>query len=319
MKPLTLTTSSQKDYELIDSGDGEKLERYGSVVIVRPDPQIIWPKRLPIEQWLAADAEFSKKAETKKWSQKKGVPESWPVVLGGNTFIVRLTSFKHTGIFPEQFEQWEFMIDIISRAQSGAHGGMYDRKSKESISVLNLFGYTGGATMACLQAGAEVTHVDASRSALTWAKENCAASGFADGARLILEDALVFAHKELKRGKKYDAIIMDPPAFGRGAKGEIWKIEEKLAELLDVTTSLLSDTPLFIILNGYAAGYSAIGYANALEAALEKNVVKKNAQAKSMVASGILEAGELTIEESVAATGVARHLPAGIFARWRAF
>lgn len=298
MTPLTLTTTPQKDYELIDSGDGEKLERYGSVVIVRPDPQIIWPKRLPIEQWLAADAEFSKKAGTKKWSQKKGVPESWPVVLGGNTFIVRLTSFKHTGIFPEQFEQWEFMKDIISCATSDA-----------PISVLNLFGYTGGATMACLQAGAEVTHVDASRSALTWAKENIEASGFVDGARLILEDALVFAQKELKRGKKYDAIIMDPPAFGRGAKGEIWKIEEKLAELLEVTTLLLSDTPLFIILNGYAAGYSAIGYANALEAALGKDTV----------ASGILEAGELTIEESVTTTGAVRHLPAGIFARWRAF
>jgi len=181
----------------------------------------------------------------------------------------------------------------------------------EKVSVLNLFAYTGGATMACAQEGAEVTHVDASHGTVNWAKENAVASGLAEAPiRWIVEDALVFAKKELKRGKKYDAIIMDPPAFGRGAKGEIWKIEEKFIELLEVATKLLSDKPLFFVLNGYSAGYSAIGYANVLQAALE---------ARGIQSENMLEAGELAIRGEGIKGGIGGVLlPAGIFARWRA-
>ena len=312
---LILNTEKEKEYALIDSGDGEKLERFGEVVVRRPDPQALWPQSLPIKEWLKADAEFPKNAEVtedadgnakkgaKTWTKKPSVPEKWEMNFGQLRFGMKLTPFKHTGLFPEQLSQWEFMRQALKDA--------WQMDNHAEISVLNLFAYTGGASMACAQERAMVTHVDASHGTVAWAKENAALSGLEEAPiRWIVDDALVFAKKELKRGKKYDGIIMDPPAFGRGAKGEIWKIEEKFIELIEVTTKLLSDKPVFFVLNGYSAGYSAIGYANALQAALD---------ARGITVAGTFEAGELAIRGEANEKGIGGMLlPAGIFARWRA-
>lgn len=305
---LILKNGAEKDYALIDSGDGEKLERFGDVIVRRPDPQALWPRVLDVKDWLKADAEFPKTGEVtedaegnvtkgaKAWMKKPSVPEKWDIDFGGLKFGIKLTPFKHTGLFPEQLSQWGYMRQVIKAAH------LID--SQREISVLNLFAYTGGASMVCAQEGAELTHVDASHGTVNWAKENAVLSGLSEAPiRWIVEDALVFAKKELKRGKKYDAIIMDPPAFGRGAKGEIWKIEEKFLELLEVTTKLLSDKPLFLVVNGYSAGYSALGYGNALKAALKARGIT----------AGTLESGELAIESEHGAA-----LPAGIFTRWQA-
>jgi 23S rRNA (cytosine1962-C5)-methyltransferase len=202
-------------------------------------------------------------------------------------FIIRPTSFKHTGLFPEQLPNWEWAGDKI-------------RNAGRPINVLNLFGYTGGATLAAARAGASVTHVDASKTAVAWAKENAAASGLADAPiRFIVEDVVAFVKREVKRGTKYDAIIMDPPAFGHGPDGELWKIEEHLLELMKLCQELLSDTPLFVLMSGYAAGYSPLAFGYNLEQ-FEKKF------------GGRVECGDLAIQQR----GSERMLPCGIFARW---
>lgn len=286
-----LMTKASKDYELLDSGEGEKLERFGQYTLRRPDPQALWKKNLAEKTWKEADASFLRAAESGKWKKKENMTNEWFVEMGNLKFLIKPTAFKHTGLFPENEPNWSWIIEQIKKAKKGG---------KETVKVLNLFGYTGGATLAALSAGAEVTHIDGSKSAITWARQNAEASKLDDKpVRWIEEDARKFVQREIKRGNKYDAIIMDPPAFGHGANKELWKIEEDFIQLLDSCAEILSSNPLFILVNGYSAGYSAIAYENSLLPIVEKF-------------GGQIESGELTIEESKSG----RLLPAGIFARW---
>jgi 23S rRNA (cytosine1962-C5)-methyltransferase len=283
---MILKTTKQKDYQLLDSGNGEKLEQYGSYVLRRPDPEALWEKSKN-ELWNNVDLQFIRNGTKTKWVSKDGTPKNWDISFGYLNFSIRPTSFKHTGLFPEQLPNWQWTENII-------------KKENRKISVLNLFGYTGGATLACAKAGAEVCHVDGSKTAVEWARINAELSGLKDAPiRWIVDDVLVFLKREIKRGRKYDAIIMDPPSFGHGPKDELWKIEEHFLLLMKLFKEILSDDPLFIIINGYTAGYSAIAYENNL-----KDIMKEY--------KGQIEIGELTIEE----TGGERLLPCGIFARW---
>ncbi len=289
MNSKILITKANKDYELLDSGDGYKLERFGEVVLSRPDPQALWKKSAP-DKWDTVAAEFKRgegsSGKTGSWKKSVEIPASWPIEMSGIKFNIKPTPFKHVGIFPEQSANWDWMKELV--------------KARPDAKVLNLFGYTGGATLACADAGADVTHVDSSKAALNWANENAESSGLKDKPiRWILEDAASFVKKEVKRGKKYDAIIMDPPAFGHGDKGETWKIEDDFVPFFDMTMELLSDNPLFVLVNGYASGYSPLAYENNLKAVLEKY-------------GGQIESGELAILES----GSGRLLPCGIFSRW---
>ncbi len=291
MKRITLTTQGVKGYELIDSGLEEKFERYGSVRLVRPDPQALWQKTLAIQAWDGVDASYVREGREGEWKAKKPLPKEWPIEIGGLTVHIKPTSFKHTGVFPEQVPNWQWLRESIEKAK---------KAGKQEVSVLNLFGYTGGATIAALQAGASVCHVDASKSAVSWARENAELSGVADKpVRWIIEDVLTFVEREIKRGNKYDFILMDPPAFGHGPKDELWKFEEHFLELMRLCKELLSEKPCGILINGYAAGYSASAFAYNLTPFVEQY-------------GGDIEFGELTIEE----TAGKRLLPCGIFARW---
>ena len=216
MDKLTiLTTENEKDYDLVDSGDGEKLERYGDYLLSRPDPQALWSKMKP-KEWEKAHGVFIRNAQKASWKMKDSVPAEWQINLAGLTFIISPTSFKHTGVFPEQSSNWNWLFENIQKEKT--------KSPDKNISVLNLFGYTGGATLACAKAGAEVTHVDGSKSAINWAKENAKASGLQDAPiRWILDDVRKFVAREIKRGKRYDGIILDPPAFGHGAKKRFGK------------------------------------------------------------------------------------------------
>jgi len=281
MQSLFLITKPSKDYELIDSGNGEKLERFGSVVTARPDPQVLWEKAHGVK-WNEATVRFRE-----EWTGKKNVPVDWQVSFSGITFHLKLSAFKHVGIFPEQEENWDWIESEIQRLSKPLH-------------VLNLFGYTGGATLFALKAGASVTHVDGSKTALSWARENAEASGLgAKPVRWILDDALAFVKREIRRGNRYDAIVLDPPSFGRGPEGEVWKIETHLPLLLSMLPELLSEKPVFVLLNGYASGYSPLAYTNSILPLKEKF-------------GGTVFSGELGIEESLSR----RILPAGIWARW---
>ncbi len=283
-----LTTSPTTDYALLDSGEGEKLERYGTVILARPDPQSLWHKHAP-EKWATAQAVFSRVNEKAGWKMNTEVPERWQISLADLKFWIKPTSFKHTGLFPEQVGNWNWIRETI-------------KNSGKKVSVLNLFGYTGGASLAAAQAGADVCHVDGSKAAVTWARENAEISGLADKPiRWILDDARAFVKREIKRGKTYHGIIMDPPAFGHGPTGEAWNIEKDFLELLELCKQVLTPDPLFFLINGYASGYSALAYENNLTELMKAY-------------PGSLEMGELTIEEE----GSKRLLPAGIFARWKA-
>ena len=286
-----LTARAEEGYELLDSGGEEKLERFGTYVLARPDPQALWEKKLPPSEWKKADARYEREGKSGKWHMKKDMPKEWQIAYGGLQFMIRPTAFKHTGIFPEQAPNWEW-IDTLIRANG--------RIRKESVRVLNLFAYTGGATLAVARAGAEVVHLDASKVAVSWAKENAELSGLGSAPiRWIVDDAMQFVQRELKRGNRYDGIIMDPPAFGHGPKDELWKIEENFLSFVGSCKKLLSEKPLFFLINGYAAGYSHHAFRYNLE---------------SLVSGfgGDIESGELAIQESK--TG--RVLPAGIYARW---
>ncbi len=287
MDRITLTTKAQEGYELIDSGCEEKLERFGEVVLARPDPQALWPKKLATSQWDLANGRYIRDSGEGKWTGN--IPQEWQIEFGGLKLLVKPTSFKHTGIFPEHMPGWQWVGESITKRGGG-------------VKVLNLFGYTGGYTLAAAKAGAEVTHVDASKTAVAWARENAALSDLAEApVRWIVEDVLVYLRRELKRGVKYDAIIMDPPAFGHGPHDELWKFEEHFLELMSLCEQLLSEQPLFVLVNGYAAGYSPLAFAYNLDGISKKF-------------GGTVEYGDLTIAES----NSERLLPAGIFARWRA-
>jgi 23S rRNA (cytosine1962-C5)-methyltransferase len=287
----------EKDYELLDSGNGEKLERFGNVVLARPDPQALWKKRLSEKEWEKADGIFVKSAAGGAWKFRPNAPKQWEIELAGLRFVIKPSTFKHVGVFPEQISNWQWMQEKIREAKA--------KNPEKSISVLNLFGYTGGATLACAEAGAEVCHVDGSRVAIKWAGDNARASKLENKPiRWIPDDAREFVARENRRGNKYDAIILDPPTFGRGPKGEVWKIENELLPLIESCRTLLSEHPLFILINGYAAGYSAIAYGNILFDITQK-------------LPGSVECGELTLAQtSDMDTAERRLLPAGIMARW---
>lgn len=238
------TASHWQDYEILDTGDGEKLERWQTARLVRPDPQIIWrTPRSP--QWAAADAAYLRSREGGgHWEFRKKLPESWVIQYKGLSFRIRPTGFKHTGLFPEQAVNWDFLQSVI-------------RSASRPVKVLNLFAYTGGATLACAAAGAKVCHVDASKGMVQWARENAQLSGLQEKPiRWIVDDCKKFVEREIRRGTRYDAIVMDPPSYGRGPGGEVWKLEEQIYPLVELCAQVLSDKPLFFLLNSYTTGLS---------------------------------------------------------------
>lgn len=231
-----------KDYEVLDTSSGEKLERWGDFILVRPDPQVIWNTRRTAPEWKRKNGHYHRSSKGGGQWEFFALPEQWEISYGELTFHLKPFSFKHTGLFPEQAVNWDWAGERIRSAGRPAR-------------VLNLFAYTGGATVACAKAGAAVTHVDASKGMVSWAKENAAASGLADAPiRYLVDDCVKFVEREIRRGNKYDGIIMDPPSYGRGPKGEIWKIEEKVYPLIQLCTSLMSEDPLFFLINSYTTG-----------------------------------------------------------------
>ncbi|WP_124098045.1 class I SAM-dependent methyltransferase [Ruminococcus sp. Marseille-P6503] len=234
-----------QDYKIIDTSDGDKLESWGGKVLVRPDPQIIWKTPRKTDLWDKADAVYHRSSKGGgEWEYRKKLPESWNISYGELSFIIRPTGFKHTGLFPEQAVNWDYMADKI-------------KKAGRPIKVLNLFAYTGGATLACANAGAQVSHVDASKGMVQWARENAAASGLSDKpVRWLVDDCLKFVQREIRRGNRYDAVVMDPPSYGRGPGGEVWKLEDCIYDLVKTCSEALSDKPLFFLLNSYTTGLS---------------------------------------------------------------
>lgn len=276
-----------KDYELLDTGEGEKLERFGSYTFVRPFESAFWPKTLSKKEWENIDGKFwSSKVGSKpgwKFTMSKrhfDIKDKWAMEYKGIRFMVSPTLFRHFGFFPEQAVHWDFIEEKIKNAPKTVFGAPFP-----AVKFLNLFGYTGVASLFALRAGAQVTHIDASKQSLDWAKENQKASGLADlPMRLIEDDVLKFLEREIKRGNKYDAVIMDPPKFGRGPKGETWKLEESLPKLLSLVQKVLSDKPLFVILTSYAVDSSALSLGYALREMMQD-------------LKGEIEVGELCVEE----------------------
>ncbi len=233
------------DYELIDASGGERLERWGDIILIRPDPQIIWNTEKKDKRWKNAHARYIRSSQGGgKWQVYKNLPDRWNIKYGNLSFNVRTMGFKHTGVFPEQAVNWDFAADII-------------RGADRQLSVLNLFGYTGCATLSALDAGAKVCHVDASKGMVQWARDNAHESGLADKpVRWLVDDCIKFVNRELRRGNRYDGIIMDPPSYGRGPGGEVWKLEEQIYSFVELCAQLLSEDARFFILNSYTAGLS---------------------------------------------------------------
>ena len=254
-----IISNDWKDYEILDMANGEKLERWGDFKLIRPDPQIIWKNKSFPNKWNDANARYNRSnTGGGAWEYKKRLPESWQVKYKNLTFNIKPMGFKHTGLFPEQAVNWDWMIEKIKDA-------------KREIKVLNLFAYTGGATVACLSAGASVCHVDSSKGMTTWAKENVESSGLRDKTvRFIVDDVIKFVNREIRRGNKYDAIIMDPPSYGRGKNGEVWQFENNISDLVELCTEVLSDNPLFFLINSYTTGISSKVLANLLELNMKK-------------------------------------------------
>ena len=248
-----------KDYEILDMANGEKLERWGNYILERPDPQIVWQDKTFKDKWKKVDAIYHRsKKGGGYWENINDIKASWQVKYKDLTFNIKQMGFKHTGLFPEQAVNWDYMIDKI-------------KNSNRKIKVLNLFAYTGGATVACAYAGADVVHVDSSRGMVLWAKENIESSNLTDRyIRFIVDDVIKFVKREIRRGNKYDAIIMDPPSFGRGANGEVWNIEESLYPLIKLCMEVLSDNPLFFLINSYTTGMSPKVLENILYMTLDK-------------------------------------------------
>ena len=281
-----------KDYQIIDMADGQKLERWGDIYLVRPDPQIIWKEKTFPEKWKLADAKYVRSHEGGgRWEYKKSIPKSWQIKYKHLSFNVKPMGFKHTGVFPEQAVNWDWMYNKIKDA-------------KREISVLSLFAYTGCASVACLSAGAKVVHVDSSKGMCEWAKENVSLSGLRDRPiRFLVDDVIKFVNREIRRGNKYDAIIMDPPSYGRGANGEVWKFEENISDLIGLCMNVISDKPLFFLINSYTTGISS----QVLE-----NILKLKSENSKKLLNGRFENGEigLPMENSDLI------LPCGIYSRW---
>lgn len=280
-----------KDYEVMDTGGGEKLERWGDIVLRRPDPQIIWPLTQETADWRNVHGHYHRSSSGGgKWDMKKLVPERWTISYGPLKFHIKPTSFKHTGLFPEQAANWSWMMDKIKGAG-------------RPISVLNLFAYTGGATTAAAYAGASVVHVDAAKGMVQWAKENIQLSGLTDRpVRFITDDVFKFVQREQRRGNRYDAVIMDPPSYGRGPNGETWKLEESLYPFLESCMNIISDQPLFVLINSYTTGISPTVLHNMLSMTMQQKY------------GGQISAGEIGLP--ITRTGL--NLPCGILGRWEA-
>ena len=275
-----------KDFEVLDTGSGEKLERWGRFVLARPDPQVIWP-RAQDGLWQRADAHYARSDRGGgAWEFRAQLPDKWVISYGDLRFYVRPTGFKHTGLFPEQAANWDAMAALL-KARPGAR-------------VLNLFAYTGGASLACAAAGAHVTHVDAAKGMVLWAKENRELSGLPETSfRFIVEDALAFVRREIRRGSRYDGVVMDPPSYGRGPTGEVWKLENELYRLADTCAQALSDDPLFFFINSYTTGF---------QPAVLQNILLKTVVSRY---GGEIESRELCLP--VLSGGV---LPCGATGRW---
>ena len=278
-----------KDYKILDMSNGEKVESWNGVILQRPDPQIIWNEKQNMKVWNKVDAIYHRsKTGGGYWENIKNVPSSWQIKYKELTFNLKLMGFKHTGLFPEQAFNWDFIIDKI-------------KKEKRKIKVLNLFAYTGGATCASAYAGADVVHVDSSKGMVDWAKENIKSSNLEDKyVRFIVDDCIKFVEREIRRGNKYDAIIMDPPSFGRGANKEVWRFEENLYDLVNLCTKVLSDDPLFFLINSYTTGISSTVLSNVLSLTVNKKYNGK-------ITSG--EVGLPTVNSDLI-------LPCGIYGRW---
>ena len=288
-----ITPNNFKDYELIDASNGEKLERFGKYILLRPDPTIIWDNGNLLEKYKGKiDAVYYRSNKGGgHWENLKKIPSTWTINYKNLTFNIKQMGFKHTGIFPEQAVNWDYMMNKIEKA-------------KRPIKVLNLFGYTGCASIACLSKGAHVTHVDASRGMVEVCKENAISSNLKDKPiRYLVDDVLKFVKREIRRGNTYDAIVMDPPSYGRGANGEVWDIEKDLANLVNLCLSILSDKPLFFIINSYTTGLSKTSLENLL-------VTTVNKKYKGIVSSD--EIG-LKIKDNNLV------LPCGIYGRWESY
>jgi 23S rRNA (cytosine1962-C5)-methyltransferase len=288
-QPVLMRTEAWSDYALIDSGDGRKLERYGPYRIVRPEPQCFWKPRLSPAEWDRADAVFdpTDEDEAGRWRLRDGPADAWPMAWGDVRYWGRFTAFRHLAVFPEQAANWAWLDERLRAGPPGQR-------------VLNLFGYTGVASLVCAAAGAHVTHVDASKRAVGWARDNTALSEMADRpVRWICEDARRYVQREVRRGARYDGIILDPPKYGRGPTGEIWRLFEDLPELAALCAELLSETASFLLLNAYAARISGASLAHLLGQALEDR-------------GGRIDWGELALQEE----GGGRQIGLSFFARW---
>jgi len=281
-----LTPNDWKDYALLDAGGGEKLERWGEIKVIRPDPQAIWPRTAP-EVWKKPHMYYHRsKSGGGHWDKLLPTPDTWDISFGELRFHIRPTGFKHMGLFPEQAVNWRWMMDKIKAAA-------------RPVKILNLFAYTGGATVACLSAGASVVHIDAAKGMNAQAKDNIILSGLGDAPhRIMADDVLKFVQRENRRGSFYDGIIMDPPVFGRGPKGELWKLEDRLYELVQAAVSILSKDPLFMLINAYTAGLSPAVYGNILQL---------------VMSPGKTSFGELGLK---AQSDIL--LPCGMYAKWEA-
>ena len=286
------TAQNWKDYEVLDTSSGEKLERWGDYLLVRPDPQVLWNTPKTHAGWKKKNGHYHRSSKGGgEWEFHK-LPEEWQISYEPLSLSFRLKpfSFKHTGLFPEQAANWDWFSALI-------------RNAGRPVRVLNLFAYTGGATLAAARAGASVTHVDASKGMVTWAKENAAVSGLADAPiRWLVDDCVKFVEREIRRGNRYDAIIMDPPSYGRGPKGEIWKIEDSIFPLIELTGSLLSEQPLFFLINSYTTGLQPAVLSYMMQTVLSPRL------------GGTVEAGELGLP----VTGNGLVLPCGASGRWQA-
>jgi 23S rRNA (cytosine1962-C5)-methyltransferase len=286
---LMLAADKWKDYELIDTGNGERLERWGKYVLRRPDPQVIWPLKHENIEWIKADARYFRSGSGGGfWEFNSKLPERWTITYKALTFFIRPTGFKHTGLFPEQAVNWEWIsskIQAVSRP----------------VSILNLFAYTGGATLAAAAAGAEVCHVDASKGMVQWARENMTLSGLSDKpVRFITDDAIKFVQREKRRGRTFDGIIMDPPSYGRGPGGEVWQIGEALYGFIEECVGILSPEPLFFLINSYTTGFSPTVLSNIMELTAGRRF------------GGFTGSGEVGLP--VRDSGII--LPCGIYGRW---
>jgi len=286
-----LAAHDWKDYELLDAGGGERLERWGTVVLRRPDPQVIWPIEREDELWMSAAGHYHRSSSGGgRWEWKRPLPERWTIRYGSLTFYIRPTNFKHTGLFPEQAVNWRWIMERI-------------RGAGRPVRVLNLFAYTGGATVAAASAGASVCHVDAARGMVQWAKENLHLSGLGHSpVRFITDDVFKFVQREIRRGVKYDAVIMDPPSYGRGPSGELWKLEKDLFRFLETCLDILSGNPLFFLVNSYTAGLSPTVLHNLLALTVGRRF------------GGAIRTGEIGLP--ISRSGLI--LPAGIVGRWEA-